>query len=894
LAIWRVWIKRGLCTLLACLTFGAGPKAFADEALSKAELAEVITNLEVLLTISGNFAEVEENARAVYGLVLRDFGAETAQAIEVERIIVMAAVLQGRSEEAADLAEQMMQKAIRVLPADAGLAYRAAAVYGLALQISGRGEDALGFLSEAVSEAEQWLAPDDLALNELHLILANVAVKESDFATANAVYQRLSDRLAGNEAPQAKALRAMALLGWADLAQTMGDNEAAVAILPDAIAALDAQFATVKHPRMVPLRLKSVSKLAEALILLDRHAEVAGLVRPLMAEVIQIYGVDSPFWAELAFPLAISIAGKDKAGPQAAEAKALLADVVAIWQTVYSAETIDLLRARLNFAIISAATGDLAQALAQIEAMGGRSLPGSRAQIVYVLHEAEVAGKMDAAQAVDIVLRLLQESQSSGAGAAQRLLSQRLASGSDEVAALLRRRTDAEGQVQSAQAQLAGLVSLPKDQRDAADVAALRATILAQRDEVVRLNRLISAAAPGFTPSGGLDPLSLAEIRRRLGPDAALVLIDAPQDDRDAGLIVAVSATAVEWHTFQVPASEVASAIAILRQGIDLRLGLRGAVALDGAAPPVASFDLAAAHWLYRQLVGQVEAVTAGKDLLYFDLRGAVAALPPQLMLHRPAVSPDPQAADWLIRHHAVAILPAIASLPVGRPGVSAGHDFLAYGDAVFASAPAGQTALRGSLAPLPETAREVRDVARAFGAGEAQVRLGEAASEAGLKAADLMPVGTLYFATHGLVSGDLVGEGEMAEPALALSAGGGEDGFLTATEIAGLKLNAGLVVMSACNTAAGDVAGGEALSGLAQSFLYAGARGLLVSHWPVESRSAVALMTDLFAIHAREPAGHLAMAQQTAILNMIAQPANPAWAHPAYWAPFVVVGNPE
>jgi CHAT domain-containing protein len=99
---------------------------------------------------------------------------------------------------------------------------------------------------------------------------------------------------------------------------------------------------------------------------------------------------------------------------------------------------------------------------------------------------------------------------------------------------------------------------------------------------------------------------------------------------------------------------------------------------------------------------------------------------------------------------------------------------------------------------------------------------------------------------------------------------------------------------MSACNTAAGDVAGGEALSGLAQSFLYAGARGLLVSHWPVESRSAVALMTDLFAIHAREPAGHLAMAQQTAILNMIAQPANPAWAHPAYWAPFVVVGNPE
>ena len=87
---------------------------------------------------------------------------------------------------------------------------------------------------------------------------------------------------------------------------------------------------------------------------------------------------------------------------------------------------------------------------------------------------------------------------------------------------------------------------------------------------------------------------------------------------------------------------------------------------------------------------------------------------------------------------------------------------------------------------------------------------------------------------------------------------------------------------------------GAEALSGLAQSFLYAGARSLLVSHWPVESRSAVALMTGLFRHRAADPSVGAARAQQLAILDMIDHPADPRWSHPAYWAPFVLVGNPD
>ena len=113
------------------------------------------------------------------------------------------------------------------------------------------------------------------------------------------------------------------------------------------------------------------------------------------------------------------------------------------------------------------------------------------------------------------------------------------------------------------------------------------------------------------------------------------------------------------------------------------------------------------------------------------------------------------------------------------------------------------------------------------------------------------------------------------------------------ASEIAELPLNARFVVLSACNTAAGGVPGGEALSGLAQSFLYAGARGLLVSHWPVESRSAAHLMTETFGRMGRDPSLRAAEAERQAMLAMVEDPAG-RWSHPAYWAPFVLVGNPD
>jgi CHAT domain-containing protein len=104
-------------------------------------------------------------------------------------------------------------------------------------------------------------------------------------------------------------------------------------------------------------------------------------------------------------------------------------------------------------------------------------------------------------------------------------------------------------------------------------------------------------------------------------------------------------------------------------------------------------------------------------------------------------------------------------------------------------------------------------------------------------------------------------------------------------------------MVLSACNTAAADgTPGAEGLSGLAKAFFHAGARSLLVSHWPVDSVATVKLTTSAFRALESDPTIGRAEAFRRAMLAMIdgaGKSTGTAFeAHPLYWAPFVVVGE--
>jgi len=143
-------------------------------------------------------------------------------------------------------------------------------------------------------------------------------------------------------------------------------------------------------------------------------------------------------------------------------------------------------------------------------------------------------------------------------------------------------------------------------------------------------------------------------------------------------------------------------------------------------------------------------------------------------------------------------------------------------------------------------------------------------------------------------------------QPALALSApklanDPENDGLLTMGEIMGLRLDADWVVLSACNTAAGEGAGAEAASGLGRAFFYAGTRAILLSNWPVESQSAKLLTTDVFKRQSADPLLSRAAALQAGMLNLLDKEVytDPttgkplfAFAHPIFWAPFTLVGD--
>ena len=175
-------------------------------------------------------------------------------------------------------------------------------------------------------------------------------------------------------------------------------------------------------------------------------------------------------------------------------------------------------------------------------------------------------------------------------------------------------------------------------------------------------------------------------------------------------------------------------------------------------------------------------------------------------------------------------------------------------------------------------------------------------ANESVVRALSLSRYRVIMFATHGLVPGDLDG---LTQPALALTAPEvaqiGGDGLLTMDEILGLRLNADWVVLSACNTASGNGAGSEAISGLGRAFFYAGARALLVSNWPVETTSAKWLTTELFRRQAEDPRQSRAEMLRQTQNALIDQPGHThpitkelvhSYAHPLFWAPFVLVGD--
>lgn len=327
-----------------------------------------------------------------------------------------------------------------------------------------------------------------------------------------------------------------------------------------------------------------------------------------------------------------------------------------------------------------------------------------------------------------------------------------------------------------------------------------------------------------------------------------------------------------------------------------------------------APFDRSATARLYSGLFSpKIAAVWAGKRLVNIISRGNMAKVPFAMLTETsPNIqgSTDQPAERWMIEKFALAYPVGISGFMADRThsGNAMLTDFFGIGaplgdnlQPLAAAEQPANIAYRGpdnirklSALPALDYARdELEKIADAVAAKRKTLLTGAAATEAAVRALDFSKAKIITFATHGLMAGELDG---VDEATLILSAPTGpaldanDDGLLTASEISRLSLDAEWVVLSACNSASGERSNDDSLSGLAQAFLYAGTDSLLVSHWRLRDDIAAQLTVDTFKnVSAGMPK---AEALRQAQLRLMADQSVPNSAHPAAWAPFVLIGQ--
>ena len=563
---------------------------------------------------------------------------------------------------------------------------------------------------------------------------------------------------------------------------------------------------------------------------------------------------------------------------------------------------------RQSLEMYAKARDSQAYALTSQDAPGGVAERETARTILGFL-EAVVQMKGSAAspQLLDEAFRAAQWAHISLAARALDLTYQRLASGTDALAQLVRKEQDLAARWRYLERALLAAPALPSEQRDMNAESHMRNEQAMIARTVSDIGQKLVHDFPSFSAIANPEPAFLADAQQRLAPDEALILIVTFGDpavenhNGSATFLFAVTQSAARFLKVEADPRELLGYVSALRCGLDAEawadlpcaeLAGQSYTDADRDAGNPLPFDYARAHRLFQALFGQVEDLIKGKQLLVVP-SGPLTQLPFQVLVTAVPAGSDPSKAAWLIREHALTVLPAVSSLKaprrVARPGAAtkpmigfgnplldgrqsdprSGYIFKALAqrarDKQRCSDTAGQrdAALRGlsrgvkqvqtrgaladvefirMQAPLPETADELCNVARDVGADPGEIRLGARATEREVKrlseSGQLAQYRIVHFATHGALAGQIQGNSEAgllltppAEPSEE------DDGYLTASEIAGLKLDADWVILSACNTAAGGAQGAEALSGLARAFFYAQARALLVSHWEVELR---------------------------------------------------------
>ena len=547
-------------------------------------------------------------------------------------------------------------------------------------------------------------------------------------------------------------------------------------------------------------------------------------------------------------------------------------------------------------------------------AVNGNSSPTLRRTLAPYF--ALLASQAEAPAAVADMFKASQVLVRPGVAQTQAVLARELSGGSDDASRLFRQSVTLTRDIERTRIELSRLTALEQPTgAESARIAELRPLLeQMEKDQVATQAKL--AEFPRYrVVSGGA--MTLEELQKVLREGEAYYKMTMVGDDA-----YAVFATAKSARAFKIAAQGPA-----LEKEVD---GLRDTITkVENGQIVTYPFDVERAHVLFEQLFAPLKGELPQVSHLIFEPDGALLRLPPNLLvMDRAGVDaylakakrPNDDGFDftdvkWLGRERDVSTAVSARSFRDVRQVAQskAANDYIGFGqNALPEGALRTASAVRGLLEETescswsinewgkPIAPDELYTASRIFGGGkDTEIVIGQAFSDTAIKRRrDLSNYRIMHFATHGLVTAPR--PDCPARPALMTSFGEGEsDGLLTFSEIFDLKIDADLVILSACDTAgkasvaatreAGVTTGGDfALDGLVRAFVGAGGRSVVASHWPVpdDYDATKRLISGLFTA----PAGTAtATALRTAQAQLMQQPET---SHPYYWSGFAIIGD--
>jgi len=503
-----------------------------------------------------------------------------------------------------------------------------------------------------------------------------------------------------------------------------------------------------------------------------------------------------------------------------------------------------------------------------------------------------------------------------GVAQTQAVLARELSGGSDAASGLFRQSVTLTRDIERTRVEISRLSAAA--QPTAADLArvALLGPQLAQmeRDQVATQAKL--AEFPRYrVVSGGA--MALEDLQKVLREGEAYYKMLLVGDDAYALFVTPGAARA---YKLGAGAAELERQVDAIRQTIST---------VENGQLVTYPFDVQLSHRLYGALFQPLGGELAQVRHLIVEPDGAMLRLPPNLLVAEQAGvdaylaksrRPNDDGFDftdvkWLGRDRDVSTAVSARAFRDAR-GVArsaAAHDYIGFGEN---TAPSGaertQAEVRSLLGETDSCAWSIAEWARPISAAElrlaggilgsgndTQIVTGQAFTDTAIKQrADLSQYRIMHFATHGLVTAP---RPECpARPALMTSFGGGDsDGLLSFREIFDLRIDADLVILSACDTAgkatvaatreAGVTSGGDfALDGLVRAFVGAGGRSVIASHWPVpdDYDATKKLISGLFTAPPGTPVASALRAAQGRLM------AAPETSHPYYWSGFAIIGD--